>query len=180
MTSCQSIRLRVFVRLSPVPEHNPNMENVKLVTKGHVASFSKATLFKSFKSLYESHRSLLTQTSWSDCHRSVFLYILSHRCSRPSLEHLLEDDHWNLWQQAQLRKAIPSIWFGCKKAKCCTRWYTITLTSHLTDRSYWSLPSTVCRWCGCVPHRSWASDNWRSTVCFSPLSIYHFLSSGTS
>lgn len=30
--------------MSPAPEHNPNMENVKRVTKGHVGSFSKATL----------------------------------------------------------------------------------------------------------------------------------------
>lgn len=43
--------------------------------------------------LSASHHSLLTQTSWSGCHRSVFLYMLSHGCSPPSLEHLLGDEY---------------------------------------------------------------------------------------
>lgn len=110
--------------------------------------------------LSASHHSLLTQTSWSGCHRSVFVYTLSHRCSPPSLEHLLGDESWNLWQLAHLGEAATSNWFGCKWAICWTHWYTIIITSQLAGQSYWSVCLAVCRWCGWVPHRSWAFHNY--------------------
>lgn len=55
-----------------------------------------------------------------------------------------------------------------QKAECWTHGYIIIITLQLTYQSYWSVCPSFCRWCGCVPHRSWASDNshlFLTSVC---------------